>query len=366
MTDPVDPHRDLAGVLHDVSNTLTVLLGWVAEARAPGASHEQVVYALQVIEQRARVARDLARHAIGGPRIDERRDLSSVLDELVRGLDVEAQRARVGLVLEGLPRSGTKLDDAAFAPKIEGALDLSQVLTNVILNAFAHAPPGSTVRVVVEVEPERCTIAVSDEGPGVTPERRESIFQGDTQRAGGAGIGLRHSRALARSRGGDLTLVDARAGACFRLRWPRVDAIPRAPVSTARVRDLEGLRVLVVEDDPAVTDLLEASLQARGAVVTVATSREKLDDALGHGPFDGVLVDLSPIEADVEGALAAMRAELPGAAIVLVTGNADVLPDAVRAESAVLVRKPFELHEVAAALLRARSTKAVDEDEKEE
>lgn len=365
MTDPVDPHRDLAGVLHDVSNTLTVLLGWVAEARAPGASHEQIGYALQVIEQRARVARDLARHAIGGPRIEERRDLPSVLDEIVRGLDVEAQRAHVGLVLEGVSRSGTKLDDA-FSPKIEGALDLSQVLTNVILNAFAHAPPGSTVRVVAEIEPERCTVSVLDEGPGVAPERRESIFQGDTQRAGGAGIGLRHSRALARSRGGDLALVDARGGACFRLRWPRVDAIPRAPVSAARVRDLEGLRVLVVEDDPAVTDLLDASLQARGAVVTVAPSREKLDDALGQGPFDGVLVDLSPIEADVEGALAAMRARHPGAAIVLVTGNADVLPAAIRDESVVLVRKPFELHEVAAALLRARSTKAVDEDEKEE
>jgi len=60
-----DPKRDALGALHEVSNALTVLLGWVAEARDPSAADEDVKNALRIVEQRARSARDLARRAIG-------------------------------------------------------------------------------------------------------------------------------------------------------------------------------------------------------------------------------------------------------------------------------------------------------------
>jgi hypothetical protein len=42
VADPSDPHKDLAGVLHDVSNALTFLLGWVGEARSPAATPDAV------------------------------------------------------------------------------------------------------------------------------------------------------------------------------------------------------------------------------------------------------------------------------------------------------------------------------------
>jgi hypothetical protein len=57
----------VTGALHDVSNALTVLLGWVAEARVGRGSPEQVDRALVIVEERARTARDLARRAIGVP-----------------------------------------------------------------------------------------------------------------------------------------------------------------------------------------------------------------------------------------------------------------------------------------------------------
>ena len=60
-----DPKRAALGALHEVSNALTVLLGWVAEAREPDATPEEVERALRIIEQRGRAARDLARRAIG-------------------------------------------------------------------------------------------------------------------------------------------------------------------------------------------------------------------------------------------------------------------------------------------------------------
>jgi CheY-like chemotaxis protein len=344
VTEPSDPHRDLAGVLHDVSNALTVLLGWVGEARAPGAAPADVAYALTIVEQRARIARDLARHAIGSPRIDEQREVGAIVEEICKALVVEAQRTDVRLTVRATDASA----------KVAGALDVAQVLTNLVLNALAHAPRGSAVEVAVTSDDEQCSIVVADEGPGVAAERRESIFEGDSLRPGGTGVGLRHSRALARAAGGDVELLGHEGrGARFLVKWPRLDAVPRPPVSTARVSDLSGVRIIVVEDDVAVTQLLEIALEARGATVTTATTATELTKALAHGPYDAALVDLSPIAADTAGALAALRGRCPHATVVLLTGNADATPDMVEGMAVELVRKPFEVREVVAVLARA-------------
>lgn len=344
MTDPIDPHEDLAGVLHEVSNALTVLIGWVGEARAEGVTPETTAYALRIVEEHARIARDLARRAIGGPARDESRELSLVVGDATAALAVEAARAGVSLVVRG---------DVAGASgvKVESAVDVAQILTNLVLNALAHAPRGSDVEILASADDDSCTLTVSDQGPGVAEARRESIFLGDSLREGGAGVGLRHSRALARAARGDVELLAHDGpGARFRITWPRLGALPRPPRSTARMSDLIGTRVLIVEDDDAVTQLLEAALEARGAEVAIARSGAELASALAAGAYDGVLVDLSPIAADPSAALASIRARCQGAALVLVTGNADRLPDSVVLEGLDLVRKPFEVREVLAVL----------------
>jgi CheY-like chemotaxis protein len=342
-----DPHRDLAGVLHDVSNALTVLLGWVGEARAPDASPENIAYALTIIDQRARIARDLARHAIGSPRIDEQLPVGAIAREVVDALAVEAGRVGATMIVTG----------GDVSAKVAGALDVSQVLTNIVMNALAYAPRGSDVTIDVSADEERVAIVVSDGGPGVPDSRREAIFQGASLRPGGTGVGLRHSRELARVSGGDVELLPSApeavpGGARFRVTWPRVDAIPRPPVSASRVRELAGVRVLVVEDDAAVTQLLEAALEGRGADVTVASTSAELAAALASAPYDAALVDLSPIAEDAASALARLRASSPGIDLVLITGSADRLPDAVATEGMKLVRKPFELPEVFAVLIK--------------
>jgi CheY-like chemotaxis protein/two-component sensor histidine kinase len=345
VTDPNsnDPHRDLAGVLHDVSNALTVLLGWVSEARSPSSTPEAVAYALTIIEQRARIARDLTRHAIGSPRFDEQREIGAIVEEVAQALRVEAQKAGVHLVVSGLVSNA----------KLGGALDVSQVLTNLVLNALAHAPQGTTVEVVVSADHERCVIVVADEGPGVSADRRDRVFRGESLRPGGAGVGLRHSRALARAWGGEVELEESPArGARFRVVWPRADAMPRPPTSNLRVQDLLGQRLLIVEDDALVTQLLQTALEARGANVTLATKSAEVTAALAHGPYDAVLVDLSPLGGDPAGAIAQIRATSPNAQLVLVTGQADALPAAIDTSAVHLVRKPFEITEVLAVLRR--------------
>ncbi len=348
MADPkktADPYADLRGALHDVSNALTVMLGWVSEARAPDATQESVVYALRILEQRGRAARDLARRAIGadGASADQQELVEAVLRDTVEALAVEATRAGVRLTLEARSRA-----------RIHSGGDLSQVVTNLLLNAVAHAPHGSDVLISAENGESDVYVDIADRGPGVAVPRRDSIFEGDSTRKGGAGVGLSHARAVARACGGDVELVPSVAGACFRITWPSLESTAVAPRSTARELVLQGLRVLVVEDDSDVINLLDAALGARGATLLVARTAEQMKERLADsaGPPHAVLVDLSPIASDVAGALRSLRMSAPEATVVFITGSADIPFPSSEGSDVQWVRKPFEVAEIVAALTR--------------
>jgi CheY-like chemotaxis protein len=344
-----DPHRDVTGALHDVSNALTVLLGWVAEARTGNGSAEQLERALAIVEDRARTARDLARRAIGAHSIVEDREdaLDAVVDDVVEALSVEAHRAGVALLV------------AARSPGVHIPLvgDASQILTNLVLNALAWAPRGS--RVTIEPHPEERAIVlfVQDEGPGVPVGQAGRIFDGTTGREGGVGVGLKHARALARAAGGELELLGGGAvrGARFRLRWPRIEApVPHAPLSAPRPAVLAGMRVLVVEDDRDVAALLESALGARGALVAIARTAEDLV-ACAVERHDAALIDLSPIVDDVRGAVDALLRGSPELTLVFISGSAVGFPDGLDARRVRWVRKPFEVAEIVAAITETRA-----------
>jgi CheY-like chemotaxis protein len=345
-----DPHRDVAGALHDVSNALTVLLGWVAEARAGRGSPELTDRALAIVEERARSARNLARRAIGAevPIDDAEEPLDAVLADVVEALSVEAQRSGVTLfVVRTCP--GTRVPEAA---------DASQVLTNVLLNAIAWTPSGGRVTVEPAADAVQVFVTVEDQGPGVSPKDARRVFHGGVSgRDGGAGVGLKHARAVARAAGGDLELLPQQPsrGARFRLRWPRVEISTQrtTPLSVPRPAVLAGTSVLVVEDDLDVATLLEGALGARGAKVVVARTAGELA-VHARDRHDAALVDLSPIAHDVRGAVDVLRKGSPGLALVFISGSAVGLPEGLEAEEVRWIRKPFDVSEVVAALLETR------------
>ena len=100
-----------------------------------------------------------------------------------------------------------------------------QILTNLLLNAISFTPKGGTVRLAVQEDGVFATFAVSDQGPGIEAERVATLFEAPiSTRRGGAGLGLRHSAALAAAHGGELRLTNSEPSACFELTWPVAEA----------------------------------------------------------------------------------------------------------------------------------------------
>ena len=361
-----DPQRDLAAALHEVSNALTVLLGWVEAARE-AAAPDDIATALDVVTARASHARAIARKAIGGAaEAAPPKPAGAIASEAVHALSVEARRANVTL--------DAHVDPATSLLPVAAVPDLHQVLTNLLLNAIAFSPPGSTVRVSASTRPASgarpsaasVLFRVDDEGPGIPADMRDRLFEaGRSERSGGAGIGLRHSAALAVRAGGELRLGVIERGTRFELTWPvvhdeiaapasaRRPAIPvaRRSISSSSLRaptaEMDGARILVIEDDDAVIDLLEMALEARGATVVSVKTRADLPRALGTGAFDAALLDMSPLLGDVAGAVDQLRRSSPSARLVVMSGS---VPNADIGAAAVWVRKPFEVREIVDAL----------------
>jgi PAS domain S-box-containing protein len=177
---------------------------------------------------------------------------------------------------------------------------LKQVLFNLVSNANKFTENGS---VVIEARPHPTDegfyrVAVRDTGIGMTSEQLQRLFrpfvQADpstTRRYGGTGLGLTISQHFCEMMGGAIT-VDTKVGdgSTFTVSLPLVSAkrTLRAPSSDGR----SGGRVLVVDDDPAIHDLLRRTLEPAGFEVELATNGEAGLAQARERPPDAIILDV--------------------------------------------------------------------------
>lgn len=349
--------QDLAAAIHETTNALTVILGWIERARIASPDNDDAQKALARAGRYTRDARAAMRRAIGAelpPRPPE--TATSLATRAAEDLAVEAKRARIELIVD--------IDDACeqlLVPQPDAAW---QILTNLLLNAVAvTAPHGEVTLEVAPAAPDRLLFRVSDDGPGIAADMRAALFTaGVSRRQGGAGIGLRHAHGLALECHGELRLGEQPGeGAVFELVWPIADgqrddsAVPHK--QPAVKGNLEGARVLLLEDDARVIELLELSLGARGANVTSVRSADALLAELATGQYDVMLVDLSPLSIEegeptgLEAAVTQARDQNPGIDVVVISGSVAVRPR----NDVIWVRKPFEPKELVEAILKGQS-----------
>ncbi|GAB4472521.1 MAG: hypothetical protein OHK0018_02440 [Erythrobacter tepidarius] len=153
--------------------------------------------------------------------VRERVDLADAGERAAGILGVRARNHDIALVVTG--ERGAAVASAEFRRVL-------QILINLIGNAIAYSPTGSTVTIAIGSEGSgKVSVSVSDQGPGISPEHAKRIFDKferlGRDKDGGSGLGLYISRRLAEAMGGSLTVeTPAGGGALFRLELPAADA----------------------------------------------------------------------------------------------------------------------------------------------
>jgi len=161
-----------------------------------------------------------------------------VVGEVIDGL-VDA------LVADGLTPDLVTVDVASGRRRTPaGAVAVERIVENLVLNACKYAPAGSTVRVICDDADDGVRIRVQDEGPGVSRDDRELIFEPFEQAGrerGGVGLGLHVARRFAELAGGRIWVEDSpTGGAAFHVWLPGSGSEEAPPVDGRRLERATG------------------------------------------------------------------------------------------------------------------------------
>jgi PAS domain S-box-containing protein len=290
----------LATISHELRTPLTSILGWSTLLGGGSLTESQTRRALQVIEQSARSQARLVDDILDTSRIiTGRLKLETRPVEIDRVFQAAVEVVRPSAEVKGIALRAI-IDDRNSMVFGDGAR-LQQVIWNLLSNAIKFTNEGGRVEARLARTRSKIEITVSDTGMGIDPEFLPHVFdrfrQADstsTRRYGGLGLGLAIVRHIVELHGGYVSASSPGKGqgASFKVTLPLASAERLAqrespsskgeskqaaePASLAE-RQLEGLRVLVVEDDRDTLDMLRFILKESGAeVITAASTSEGL------------------------------------------------------------------------------------------
>lgn len=366
----------LATISHELRTPLSAILGWARMLRMGQLSDEHAAKALDTIERNARAQAqlvddllDVSRIVTGKLRMDvQPADPNAFIDAAVEAVRpaAEAKGVRVQKII----------DTAAITiPGDPGRLQ--QVVWNLLSNAIKFTPRGGRVQIRSERVNSHLEIIVSDTGQGIAPDFLAHVFdrfrqadQKTSRQHGGMGLGLAIVRHLVEMHGGSV-LANSEGegkGATFTVMLPispvyHVDASgsrvhPAARDLLSRVDDctdrLDGLRILVVDDESDTRELLRQGLEYCGAKVSVAASAAEALRAVSGSYPDILISDIGMPQIDGYELIRQIRqrpkehgGKVPAIALTAYTRTEDRL-QAMRAGYDMHVPKPVELAELVA------------------
>jgi two-component system NtrC family sensor kinase len=345
----------LAGVAHELNNPLAIVLGRASLLEDKVSDEAQAADARRIREAAERCGR-IVRAFLNMARQKPAERSAVRLNELVR--------AAVELLGYTLRSHGIAVELALgdALPEVQADADpLGQVVLNLIVNAqqalAAHEGPRR-LALATAVHDGEVTLTVADSGPGVAPGLRERIFEPFFTTKGeglGTGLGLSVSRGIARGHGGELALLDVPAGTAFRLTLPvSVAAAGSATPLPATPRVAARARVLVVDDEPEIAELVRAMLESAGCEVATADSGRAALRALAQQPFDAILSDLRMPDIDGAALWREVHARDPALATRMLFVTGDTLSPGAQQFLATsrcrALDKPFGKAELLAAL----------------
>jgi len=306
----------LATLSHELRTPLNAIVGWAHVLGQSSHDRDTVARASSVIRQNASAQSQL---------IDDILDVSRIIGGR---LQLDTQMVTLKAVIEDAIDS---LMPAAAAKSIQvvRALDpginvigdrdrLQQVVWNLVSNAFKFTPKGGRVEVRLSDVDGEAQIEVIDTGIGITAEFLPFVFdrfrQADSsmsRRHSGLGLGMAIVRHLIELHGGTVGVESAgeNLGTTFRLRLSRhIGAAPELPDTPIRhgtdqttepeLEHLNGVHVLIVEDDADSRNVLAVLLQRLGALVEAVASAKEAYERVSHRRPDVLVSDIGMPEED--------------------------------------------------------------------
>src|SRR5262249_20363137 len=174
------------------------------------------------------------------------------------------------------------------------ASEIREALLNILENALVAMPSGGRLSLSVRGEGDRAIVSIADTGRGMSAEVQRLAFEPFfTTRAseGGSGLGLSLAQEIVHRYRGTITLSSREgSGTPFTLSFPALAS--DAARSPAFLPTLEPLRILAVEDEPEVLDVIRAMLMAAGHTVATAASAREALELFAREAVDVVVTDL--------------------------------------------------------------------------
>jgi PAS domain S-box-containing protein len=314
----------LAGVAHELNNPLSVVVGhaslledFVAEAAIRDRAHKIRTAA----DRCARIVRTFLAMARSKPRQRTAVQLNGTIAEALEIVAYGLRTADVEVV-------------RALAPDLPPVLadgdQLHQVFANLFVNAqqaLQSVAPPRRLTVTSGFDADTVWVEVADNGPGVPADIAHRIFEPffTTKPQGvGTGVGLSVCHGIVAAHGGEIRLEPPTGqGATFVVRLPRtVVEIAQVPAEAPAPR-LRPARILVVDDEPEVAQLLIEILQRDGHRVDRANSGREALSRLRYGEVDLILCDLRMPDLDGPALYRELTAQRPEllSRIVFITGD---------------------------------------------
>ena len=345
----------LAGVAHELNNPLAVVSGQAQLLHRPNQDPSVQHRAKRIsdaADRCVRIVRNFLALARQRPPERSRTMLKEVLDGAVELLGYELRTDSVEVVVdvpEGLP--------VLWADPHQ----LHQVLVNLITNAH-HAmrrqerPRRLSLTVRHDAAAGRVSLAIADTGAGIPREIQPKIFEAffTTKAPGeGTGLGLSLCRSIVEEHGGVLTVESTvGVGTTFRIELPVVAPPAKTAQATAdsALPPVGPRRILVVDDEAAIAEVLADSFERDGHTVAVAADGAVALELLEREPFDLVVSDTKMPVLDGERFYGEVARRFPALRrrVIFVTGDAlsREKRQFLEGTGAPFLNKPFDLEEL--------------------
>jgi signal transduction histidine kinase len=360
----------VSGVAHELNNPLSVILGYaqLLSARDLPADLRRPVE--MMLAQGGRMAKIVQSLLLFSRQRKAERGAIDVREAIEQPLSLRATQ----LMLSGVRVSATYGEDV---PAAEGDVhQLQQVFLNLILNAeqailgsrAGDQPVGDAIRVTTGMRVDQgqtwVVITVADNGPGISPDVLPRIFEPffTTKKVGeGTGLGLSVSYGIIRQHGGRLGVESRPGRTVFTIELPAAMSAahargPERAAAVARPGTGRGRHALVVDDEPAVLDLVAALLRQAGWEVATATGGRDALEHLRSASCDLVLADMRMPDGsgeDLYRAVASEHGELTKRFLFMTGDTAN--PEAwrfIETTRASVIEKPFTAQALLSAVER--------------